>query len=86
MYACTVSTGYTSVNGLMQPFFKGGAMHLILNMVSLRLQHVRIVHHLCTVSTDYTRVNVYVHSVHKCCTVSICMHSVYTLCKRCAIA
>ena len=31
----------------------------------------------CTVSTDYTRVNVYVHSVYKLCTVSTYIHGVY---------
>ena len=33
----------------------------------------------CTVSTDYTRVAVSVHSVYKLCTGSTCMHSVYRL-------
>ena len=35
--------------------------------------------HVCNLATDYIRVNVYVHSVYKLCTVSTCMHSVYKL-------
>ena len=51
------------------------------------LQHV--VQHLRTVPTDYSRVNMHVHSVYKLCphvykwcTVSTCMHSVYRRCSR----
>ena len=31
---------------------------------------MQLVYQLCTVSTDFTQVNVYVHSVYKLCTVS----------------
>ena len=41
----------------------GGASRTILIIVSSCLQHVHVVHYLCTVSTDHTRVNAYVHSV-----------------------
>ena len=66
-------------------FFKRGALCPMLNLVSSRLKHVHsiynmctyVAHHLCTVSTDYTRVNVYVHSAYKLCTVIQTMHTVY---------
>ena len=53
--------------------FKGLALRPTLDMVCSCVQQVRIVHHLCTVSTDHTQVNVHVprlykfeHNVYKC--------------------
>ena len=85
---CTVSTGCTRGNRPVQPFLRWALCTPILNIVSLCLQHVQLSHHLCRVSTDYTRVNVYVHSVYKLCRVSTdyvhCFHvcTVSTYCTQ----
>ena len=51
--------------GLLRTRFRAGRP--ILNIVSFsHLQHVHVAHHLCTVSTDHTRVNMHetVHSAY----------------------
>ena len=46
--------------------------------------------HVCTVSTDWTRVNVYVHSVYKLCTVSTnyaqCLQTMHGVYKPCTVS
>ena len=91
-YKCPCARA-NAVSGLL--FREGG---LFPNIVSSRLQHADSAYNqqaasICgaqwgpPVSTDYTQVNVYVHSVYKLCTVSTnyaqclqTMHSVYKLC------
>ena len=89
-YACPCAR----VSAVSGPFFGGRGPSAPSQILSLRVYNMPTVStisrprlHVCTVSTDYTRVNVSMHSVYKLCTVSTnyaqclqTMHSVYKLC------